>query len=394
MVARVWTQLACRTESAYSDLEKRAGFIAKRESAERCHVSFTIAILGASGVVGSALSAHILRSDLLEPFDRIQLVGHGEEHSTARLLAIRMDLMDAFDDHRVLIDVLPDVSASDADLVIVAAGVPMPPGCIDRREMGRTNLPIFQRAADLCAQHLPNATYIIVSNPVELAVRSFSEALGRKQVLGMGAEQDSLRFARSIARSLRVSRHEIAAGVWGEHGRNMVPIWSSVRLRSHDSDKISALEELKAKAAMEPVATRVQRLQAQVLAHVASGELEKAYQVAEESLPDARIFVEPFITASAIHSTPNATANAVLNCIRAWKADDDRMLHAQVLLDGELKGKVGVCGVPVRFGPRGWLLDDACERLDAAEEAQVRESFGAIQTFLEEVGDRSALEVI
>jgi malate dehydrogenase len=348
-------------------------------------LSLTVAILGASGAVGSALSAHILRSDLLEPFDRIQLVGHGEEGSTGRLCAIRMDVMDAFDDHRVLIDVRPDVSTSDADLVVVAAGAPLPPGCADRREMARTNLPMFRHAAELCAKHLPDAAYVIVSNPVELAVRVFSEVIDRRQVIGMGAEQDSLRFARSIARSLGVSRHEIGAGVWGEHGRNMVPIWSSVRFRSRDSSKISALAELKEKAAASPLSARVQELQSQVQACVASGELQKAYQLAEESLPDARIFVEPFITASAIHSTPNATANAVLNCLKGWKADDDRTLHAQVMLDGELKAMAGVCGVPVRFGPRGWQLDEICEHLDAAEEVRVGESFGAIQAFLAEV---------
>jgi malate dehydrogenase len=334
--------------------------------------------------VGSALSTHILRSDLLEPFDRVQLVGHGEENSTGRLCAIRMDLMDAFDDHRVLIDVLPDVSTSDADLVVVAAGLPLPPGCSDRREMGRVNLPLFRHAAELCAEHLPDAAYIIVSNPVELAVRIFAQVIDRKQVIGMGAEQDSLRFARSIARSLGVSRHEIGAGVWGEHGHNMVPIWSSVRLRSRDSGKISALAELKENAARLPLSARVQELQTEVKAHLAAGELQKAYQLAEESLPDARIFVEPFITASAIHSTPNATANAVLNCIQGWKADDDRTLHAQVMLDGELEGRTGVCGVPVRLGPRGWQMDETCEPLNATEEALVGESFNAIQTFLEE----------
>ena len=119
------------------------------------------------------------------------------------------------------------------------------------------------------------------------------------------------------------------------------------------------------------------------------GELHEAYQLTEESLPDARIFVEPFVTFNALHSTPNATANAVLNCLRAWKADDDRILHAQVLLDGELKGMRGVCGVPIGFGGRGWDLDDYCEHLNSTEEAQVGESFDAIQTFLKECLDRA-----
>jgi len=227
-------------------------------------------------------------------------------------------------------------------------------------------------------------------NPVELAVKIFSDAIGRKQVFGMGAEQDSLRFARSIAHNLGVSRHEIGAGVWGEHGHHMVPVWSSVRLRSRDSSKVSALQELKEKAAKLPLSARVQQLQSEVQGHLALGELHKAYDLTEESLPDARIFVEPFVTFNALHSTPNATANAVLNCIRAWKADDDRILHAQVSLDGELKGMRGVCGVPIGFGgSRGWDLDDYCEHLNSTEEAQVEESFEAIQMFLKECAGES-----
>ena len=346
-------------------------------------MSLTIAILGASGAVGSALSTHILRSTLLEPGDRIQLVGHGEENSTGRLLAIRMDLMDAFDDHRVLIEVLHDVTSSDADLVVVAASLPWPEGCVDRKEIGRMNVPLFRHVAEQCAEHLPDASYIIVSNPVELAVKIFSDVIPRKQVMGMGAEQDSLRFARSIARSLHMGRHEISAGVWGEHGSNMVPIWSSARIRSRDSEKISALEELKEKAAMQPLATRVPQLLSEVKAHLASGQVRKAYQLAEESLPDARIFIEPFITMSAIHSTPNATANAVLNCISAWKADDERRLHAQVLLNGELNGRTGVCGVPIGFGPGGWRLE-LDEPLLPTEETHVEDAFEAIQMFLKE----------
>jgi hypothetical protein len=57
-------------------------------------LSISIAILGASGYVGSALCAHILSFGILEPEDRIQLVGHGEPASQGRLLAIRADLLE------------------------------------------------------------------------------------------------------------------------------------------------------------------------------------------------------------------------------------------------------------------------------------------------------------
>ena len=67
-------------------------------------MAISVAILGASGSVGTALGAHLLRSGLLEPQDRLQLVGHGNPKSDARLLATRIDLLDAFDDSRIEVD--------------------------------------------------------------------------------------------------------------------------------------------------------------------------------------------------------------------------------------------------------------------------------------------------
>ncbi|WP_052200185.1 hypothetical protein [Terriglobus sp. TAA 43] len=319
-------------------------------------MSTSIAVLGASGYVGSALCAHVLRSGILEPGDRLQLVGHGEPSSYGRLLAIRADLLDAFDDLRVSIDVAPQLEDIEADLVVLTAGVPMPPGCTDRRVMGRGNLPIFRDIANACGKHLPTATYLVVSNPVELAVQELSRTIDRKRIIGIGAEQDSLRFARSIARSLGISRHDVHASVWGEHGRHMIPMWHSVRLRGDDDKVFKLFSELEWSAQQKPLMERVANLQEASLLYLQNEDIASAYHLVEAALPDARIFIEPFVTASAIHSTPNATANAVLNIIRAWKEDDGRCVHAQVMLQGELHDISCPFGVPVSVGSKGWIL--------------------------------------
>lgn len=62
-----------------------------------------VAILGASGAVGSALAAHLLRARRQRPGDALQLVGHGAGGHEGRLLAERIDLQDAFDDESVAI---------------------------------------------------------------------------------------------------------------------------------------------------------------------------------------------------------------------------------------------------------------------------------------------------
>ncbi|MBV8631618.1 MAG: lactate dehydrogenase, partial [Silvibacterium sp.] len=137
----------------------------------------SIAIIGASGSVGSTLAAQILRSQILEPGDRLQLVGHGTGKGEKVLLAERIDLLDAFDEGRVEIEMVPDIADIEADVVVMTAGIGFSPQCSNRRDMGLANRELFESVATECARKEPRALFVIVSNPVELAVRIFAEKI-------------------------------------------------------------------------------------------------------------------------------------------------------------------------------------------------------------------------
>src|SRR6201997_2706575 len=229
-------------------------------------MAISVAILGASGSVGTALGAHLLRSGLLEPQDRLQLVGHGNPKSDARLLATRIDLLDAFDDSRVEVEVVPQIADLDADIVVIASGVGISRHCTNRRDMGAMNLDLFYEIAEQCAARVPDSLFIVVSNPVELAVQVLCEKVDRKRVVGMGAQQDSLRFARAIAKDLGISRHQVRATVVGEHGLAMVPIWSSAEVTRPHRAAEAALEVLREKSEQMDLRERVASLQRSVVA--------------------------------------------------------------------------------------------------------------------------------
>ena len=321
-------------------------------------MSKRVAILGASGSVGSALAVHILRSHLLEPSDKLLLVGHGILATERKLLSTRIDLMDAFDDDRVRIEIVPDVCDVDADIVILVAGASLSAagsaGPSTRRDLGETNRIVFEHIADQCVTRLPSALFIVVSNPVELAVEILSCATDRKRVIGMGAQQDSLRFARAIATDLGISRHEVRATVMGEHGQAMVPLWRSVELMLDDTKAADELRDLSKRSASLPLQDRVAALRSRVTQLLSEERIVEAYEATRQALPDARIFVEPFITAHSMRSTPNATANATLHCLAAALANDRRRIHGQVLLKAEVLGLNGVCGIPLTLGRDGW----------------------------------------
>jgi malate dehydrogenase len=340
-----------------------------------------IAILGASGAVGSALAVHILRARLLEPADQLLLVGRGALANEHRLLSMRVDLLDAFDDQRVHIEVVPDIPDVEADIVLVAAGARFSSKVPSRRDLGVTNRAIFERIAGQCVSRLSRALFIVVSNPVELAVKILSSAIDRERVIGMGAQQDSLRFARAIAVDLEISRHDVRASVLGEHGMGMIPLWRSVELMQDNPKAADRLADLRARSAEAPIEARVANLLSSVQQLVSMDRIAEAYELTRNALPDARIVVEPYITFHSLRSTPNATANAAVQVIAAAGANDRRRIHGQVDLKGEVAGLHGVCGVPVTIGLDGWR-PEPFDWLNPEEIRAIQKSTQSIEEFV------------
>lgn len=344
----------------------------------------SISIIGASGAVGSALAVHLLRSGLLKTADRLQLVGHGIPSSSAHLLSNRIDLMDAFDDEGVDIEVVSNIEDIDGDIVVMCAGVSLKGNLIDRREWGRDNLALFEQIAEKCALRVPNALFVVVSNPVELAVKVFSEKLGRERVVGMGAEQDSLRFARAIAHDLAISRQYVMASVLGEHGQAMVPLWTSVELKLTSQRLSDELGQMREQSAARPLEERVTKLRARVLEFIEADQVNEAYEATREALPDARIFVQPLITWRTMHSTPNATANSTFRFLTAALSDSPSPLHGQVLLCGEFLGIEGVCGIPLAMSRHGWRAG-AGDTLSLEEQDRVIQAATSIDKYVSDV---------
>jgi malate dehydrogenase len=201
----------------------------------------------------------------------------------------------------------------------------------------------------------------------------------------MGAQQDSLRFARAVANDLGISRYHVRASVLGEHGPSMVPLWGSVELLTARPDHQDRLAALRAKAFETPLAIRASELMRKVSQLLELGLHAEAYQACCRALPDARIMVEPLITVRGMHSTPNATANATLQLIDAVISVDRRRLHGQVMLEGEALGIHGVCGFPIMIDRKGWhLWDLSC--LDRRARQAVISSADAVRAFFSELG--------
>jgi malate dehydrogenase len=150
-----------------------------------------VAIVGAAGSCGRQLAAQLLDRRILPTSGHLQLVSHQGGHSADELWGLRADLEDAFVDNAPSVEVVPEPSAIDADLVVMLAGATVstdPNATIDRTVLGHINRQIFEEYADALASRpgFP-PTVVVQSNPVELGVQVFAERLGRQRVLGTAA---------------------------------------------------------------------------------------------------------------------------------------------------------------------------------------------------------------
>lgn len=197
-----------------------------------------VSIIGTAGEVRRALSVHLLRGEFLSGADTLQLVGHGQEGAERRVLAERVDLLDAFDETAPNVEVAAAPDEVFGDVVAMAAGATVSTQTRTRRELAAKNRPVFESfAAALERNGSGSERVVVVTNPVELGVGIFSRRLERRRVLGMGAHQDSLRFARAIADAAGVRRDRVHAWMLGEHGEAQLPAWSDVRLLGGSSEE-------------------------------------------------------------------------------------------------------------------------------------------------------------
>ncbi|MFZ2751728.1 MAG: hypothetical protein WAZ15_15660, partial [Propioniciclava sp.] len=153
-----------------------------------------VAVIGAAGAIGRQVCVQLIERRIVPVSSRLQLVGRAGSDSASAVHGLRADLIDAYAEHAPLIDVALRPEEVVADVVVMAAGrtIPSRPGAtIDRRALAADNRALFHSyAAALARDGGGHEVVIVVSNPVELAVSVFAEALGRHRVVGMGAWLD------------------------------------------------------------------------------------------------------------------------------------------------------------------------------------------------------------
>ena len=114
---------------------------------------------------------------------------------------------------------------TDSNIVIITAGIPRKPG-MSRDDLISTNAGIMENVTQEVAARSPEATIIVVSNPLDAMCHVAFDTCGfpKQRVIGMAGVLDSARFRAFISMELNVSVENTHAFVLGGHGDTMVPL--------------------------------------------------------------------------------------------------------------------------------------------------------------------------
>ena len=352
-----------------------------------------VAIIGAAGSCGRQLAMQLLSRQVLPPSARLQLVARRGGRSEVEILGLKTDLRDAFADTAPHIELIDRPEMIDADILVMLAGstIPSDPNLnVDRIKLARKNLGIFRTfAEELGRREGPPPLVIVQSNPIELGVDVFSRHIDRHMVVGAGANSDTVRFSREIADSLGVRSSDVTAFMLGQHGDNLVPIWSKVAVRGIDASVLAEwISEQRAGRSLDSLSEEIVRHRDELLGRVAADQVHDAFHEASLLPADLRAAVKPFLVhTTAGRTTEIMTAHSVAEIIESLISGRQSTFALQVRLENEYLSLRGTGAVPVQLTPDGWTR--AVDMALAEDEiAALRRSFDAIESISANVEGR------
>ena len=119
------------------------------------------------------------------------------------------------------------VDAANSDIVIITSGVARKAGQ-SRLDLAQTNVNVIKSVATEIVKYAPDATYLIVSNPVDVLTYVFQKTTGlpKERVIGSGTILDTARLRARVSEYYSVNQKNVHAYVLGEHGDSAFVPWS------------------------------------------------------------------------------------------------------------------------------------------------------------------------
>lgn len=190
-----------------------------------------ITVIG-SGNVGSTIAYTLTIMGLAS---EIVMIDVNEEKSLGEALDIRQGVSFC---NPAAVYAGSYTDAADSDIVVITSGMARKPGQ-SRLDLAQTNVDIIKSIADKIVPVAPNATYVIVSNPVDILTYVFLKHTGlpQERVIGSGTMLDTARLRSRISEYYSVNQKNVHAYVLGEHGDSSFVPWSIANISNVPVEK-------------------------------------------------------------------------------------------------------------------------------------------------------------
>ena len=205
-----------------------------------------------------------------------------------------------------------------AEYIVVTAGKPRQPG-MSRTDLTAVNAAIIDVVGQGIRKHAPDATLVVVSNPLEEMTHRAAQVTGfpEERVLGMAGVLDSARFCSLVGLTGKARPQQVHALALGSHGPEMVIPLSQAFIDATPIETVLDAQTLKA------IVERTRE---------SGGEVVKLLQK------------------GSAYFSPAESAAAM---VRAMVRDDGEVLAACVRSRGAYGAADTRVGLPVRLGRRG-----------------------------------------
>ena len=236
-----------------------------------------------------------------------------------------------------------------SDIVVITSGVARKPG-MSRDDLLQINMGIVDSVTRAAVAESPDATIVVVSNPLDAMCHVAYDAAGipSSRVVGMAGILDTARYRSFLAEALNVSVEDVNAFVLGGHGDTMVPLASYTTVAGIPISKLLPSDQIE-----------------QIIQRTRDGGAE---------------IVNLLKTGSAFYA-PSA---AVAQMVDAIALDKKRILPCAALLDGQYGVDGLYIGVPVVLGSSG--IEQILEiDLTDEETAQLQHSANAVQGLVDDM---------
>jgi len=268
-----------------------------------------ISIIG-SGRVGASIAFLCISNSL----DDVLLVNR----TKSKAIGEALDISNAIPENSNVsihgTDDFSKISGSDIVVITASTGIYLK----NRTEMMDAQVKMIKEIANQIKKYCPLAIILVVSNPLDVLTFVFQKEtqLSRNKVIGIASSLDSSRFRYLLSEKFKIKQFQITnALVMGEHGDSMVPVFSRVKINEKNALEIINEVEMK----------------------VISTEIQNYWK-------SLRLFKS---------RSQFGIAKNTFDVIRSIIKNDELVISASIVLNGEYGEKNVSMGIPVKINKNG-----------------------------------------